>query len=233
MASEDDVAISSDPHDWAPMRPYRGRRSFDITDPIVEPLWSGERVLVHFEIDSSEGAALKVAMVDDFEADLAPGLPDIVEAIGRSVMAIDAVIDGVVSHQLGIDGTGAAAIPEVRGRAPGFLIRGNTELDVVARGTEPASDDLMGFIAFDLLRVDGTSLLDVPLLERARLLESVVADNELVRRSIHVRPPIDTWIATWKAMGLRGGILKAANSRYRPSDDTIEWTIVERLNRRH
>jgi hypothetical protein len=33
-------------------------------------------------------------------------------------------------------------------------------------------------------------------------------------------------------MGLRGGILKAANSRYRPNDDTIEWQVVERLNKR-
>jgi hypothetical protein len=33
-------------------------------------------------------------------------------------------------------------------------------------------------------------------------------------------------------MGLRGGMLKAANSRYHPNDDTIEWRSVERLNRR-
>jgi len=33
-------------------------------------------------------------------------------------------------------------------------------------------------------------------------------------------------------MGLRGGMLKAANSRYHPNDDTIEWRIVERLGRR-
>ncbi|MEA2026893.1 MAG: hypothetical protein U9O18_09390, partial [Chloroflexota bacterium] len=89
-----------------------------------------------------------------------------------------------------------------------------------------------GFIAVDLLRVDGASLLDVPLLERKRLLESIIDQGDLVRVSAHVRPPIDTWVGTWKAMGLRGGILKAANSRYHPSDDTIEWRIVERLGGR-
>ena len=88
-----------------------------------------------------------------------------------------------------------------------------------------------GFIAVDLLRVDGTSLLDVPLLERKRLLESVVAPGPLVRTSTHVRPPIDSWIATWKSLGLRGGILKAANSRYVPGDRHIEWRLVERLGR--
>jgi bifunctional non-homologous end joining protein LigD len=89
-----------------------------------------------------------------------------------------------------------------------------------------------GFVAVDLLRIDGSSLLDVPLLERKRLLESVIAPSPLLRLSPHVRPPIDPWIATWKSMGLRGGILKAANSRYHPLDDTVEWRVVERLNRR-
>ena len=66
----------------------------------------------------------------------------------------------------------------------------------------------------------------------SRSLQSVILPSRLVRVSSHVRAPIDGWIATCKAMGLRGGILKSANSRYRPNDDTIEWRIVERLNRR-
>jgi hypothetical protein len=32
-------------------------------------------------------------------------------------------------------------------------------------------------------------------------------------------------------MGLRGGILKAANSRYHPGTDSIEWRLVERVGR--
>ncbi|HZW01778.1 MAG TPA: hypothetical protein VFF55_09450, partial [Candidatus Deferrimicrobium sp.] len=113
-----------------------------------------------------------------------------------------------------------------------MLMRNSVNLDVVPRGATAAPDGgVDGFIAVDLLRVDGTSLLDVPLLERKRLLESVVVPGPLVRTSPHVRPPIDSWIATWKALGLRGGILKAANSRYVPGDDSIEWRLVERLGR--
>ena len=112
-------------------------------------------------------------------------------------------------------------------------MRNKAELDVVPRGalSDPEQDQ-EGFIAFDLLRVDGTSLLDVPLLERKRLLESVIEPSELVRVSVHVRPPLDTWITTWKSLGLRGAILKAANSHYRPGSDSIEWRLVESLNRR-
>jgi ATP-dependent DNA ligase len=145
------------------------------------------------------------------------------------VFARDAVIDGVISVQVGLDGIGAAAIPEMHDR-PG-LIRSRVELDVQARGTEQdVADADEGFVAVDLLRVDGMTLLDLPLLERKRLLESVVRAGALVLVSVHVRPPIETWVATWKSVGLRGGMLKAANSHYRPGQDSVEWRIVERLS---
>jgi ATP-dependent DNA ligase len=215
------------------MRPYRGRRKFDITDPIVEPLWSGVRVLAHVETSASGDEAAKVALIEDLGADLVEELPDVVTAVGSSVMAHDAIIDGVVSRQVGLDGVGAAAIPEVRASTGGMLMRNNADLDVVPRGSAAEPDeDLEGFIAFDLLRIDGTSLLDVPLLERKRLLESVIEESELVRVSVHVRPPLDTWMSTWKSLGLRGAILKAANSHYRPGYDSIEWRLVESLGRR-
>jgi len=225
------MSVPADPRDWLPMRPYRGRRVFDIRDPIVEPFWSGVRVIAHVIAPASRGGP-SVALIEDLGADLAPELPELREAVGNSVVAHDAVIDGVISRQVGLDGVGAAAIPEMRGRA-GLVVRDRADLDVVPRG-EPgdAAEDRDGFIAFDLLRVDGTPLLDVPLLERKRLLESVVMPGDLVRTSVHVRPPIETWLATWKALGLRGGILKAANSRYSPGADSVEWRIVERLARR-
>ena len=232
MADRDEEQVPADPRDWGPMRPYSGRRSFDITDPIVEPFWSGVRVVAHVVSTPDGERAADVALIEDLGADLAPELPDLSEAIGRNVMAVDAVVDGVISRQVGLDGVGAAAIAEMRKR-PGMIMRNEADLDVVARGavSEPG-DGPDGFVAFDLLRVDGTSLLDVPLLERKRLLESVIVTSELVRASVHVRPPWESWIATWKSMGLRGGLLKAANSRYRPGEDTIEWRIVENLGKR-
>lgn len=214
------------------MRPYRGRRTFDVRDPIVEPLWSGVRVLAHVtsEVDGTSPAS--VALIEEMGADVAPELPALAAAITASVMTIDAVIDGVISRQVGLDGVGAAPIPEMASR-PGMFMRNRADMDVVARGAiTELSTAPDGFIAFDLLRVDGTLLLDVPLLERKRLLESVINPGPLVRISPHVRPPIESWIATWKAMGLRGGILKAANSRYVPGQDSIEWRIVEQLGRR-
>lgn len=233
MSDRDGPAPPDDPRDWAPMRPYRGRRHFDIVDPVIEPLWSGARVLAHLRTAPDGTGPPEVALIEVLGADLGPELPALTAAIGRDIMASDAILDGVVSRQVGLDGVGAAAIPEVRASTTGLIMRNNADLDVVprTRGDADEQDPVDGFVAFDLLRIDGTSLLDVPLLERKRILESIVRQDELVRVSAHVRPPIDTWIGTWKAMGLRGGILKAANSRYRPGDDTVEWRLVERVGR--
>ena len=223
----------ADARDWVAMRPYRGRRKFDITDPVVEPLWSGVRVIAHVDAGAAAGQPLDVALIEDLGVDLAEELPEVCMAIGRSLMALDAVVDGVISRQVGLDGIGAAAIAEVRGSTTSILMRNDAELTVVPRGPGAEPDaSVEGFIAFDLLRVDGTSLLDVPLLERKRLLESVIEESELVRVSVHARPPFSTWITTWKSLGLRGGILKAANSRYQPGTDSIEWRLVESVGRR-
>lgn len=237
MADREPSPPPENPRDWVPMRPYtgRGRGRFEIEDPIVEPLWSGVRVLVHVAVTPEAEPPARVELIEELGVDVAEELPALTEAIGRGVMALDAIIDGVITRQIGLDGVGAAAIPEVRASTAGLLMRNKAALDVVPRGviedTEAAAEPVDGFIAFDLLRIDGTSLLDVPLLERKRILESIIDEGDLMRVSAHVRPPIDTWIGTWKAMGLRGGILKAANSRYRPGNDTVEWRLVERVGR--
>ena len=238
MADREPLPYPEDPREWAPMRVYRGRgrRRFAVQDPLVAPLWSGTRVLAPATIAPEADPPATVELIEESSLELAAELPELAAAIGAGVLALDAIIDGIITRQLTLDGVGAAAIPEVRSRPAEMLLRGSIDLDVQARGSiaEQAAEaePVDGFVAVDLLRIDGTVLLDVPLLERKRLLEGVIRPGPLRRLSNHVRPPHDPWVATWKSMGLRGGILKGANSRYHPNDDTTEWQVVERLNRR-
>ena len=69
-----------------------------------------------------------------------------------------------------------------------------------------------------LLGISGTGAL---------ILGTIVAG---MRISPVARPPLLPWFNSWKAAGLRGVILKAANSRYRPGELTTEWSTVERLS---
>ena len=85
----------------------------------------------------------------------------------------------------------------------------------------------MAFVAVDLLWIDDQSLLDVPLLERKRVLESVLRESELVRVGVYVRPPIDPWIGSWRTMGFRRMSFRGANSRYVPGAKNREWAQAE------
>jgi hypothetical protein len=220
------------------MRPYRGRRTFAIEDPVLEPYWTGVRVLAHVAPRAGGAGAPDVSLIEELGVDVATERPDLAAVIGASVMAGDAVVDAIIVSPFDRgEGVGAAPIPEVTGLAA-MAVRGSVRLDVRVRGAaaEAAADAAAGgadgIVAVDLLRLDGSALLDVPLLERKRLLESVVQPGERIRTSPHVRPPIEPWIATWKALGLQSGLLKAANSRYVPGQDTTEWRIVDLSARR-
>lgn len=232
--------VPADPRDWRPMRPYRGRHPRDIRTPVIEPFWSGARVIAHISLAGASeppasGDALpgtQLHLIEELGADVAPELPGLSEALARAVTAGRCVIDGVISRQVTLTGVGASPIAEMRHR-PALVVRSRTELDVVPRGGAAQPGEAVdGFVALDLLSLDGIPLLDVPLLERKRLLESVVEPGTLVRTSPILQPPIDSWVATWKSLGLRGGMLKAANSRYVPGGETTEWRIVERLGAR-
>jgi ATP-dependent DNA ligase len=216
---------------WLPMRPYVGRARPAIRDPIVEPFWSGVRVLAHLGDETASGIERPVRLMAG-DVDLASELPEIAALLRDAVDAVEAVVDGVVTRQVGLRGVGAASIVEVRSSATGMLMRNSADIDVRPRGLEVEPNEAdEGFVAVDLLSIDGADLLDVPLLERKRLLESVIRESDGVRLSVIARPPIETWVATWKALGLRGGLLKAANSRYQPAGDSVEWRIVERVGR--
>jgi ATP-dependent DNA ligase len=214
------------------MRPYAGRARPVIRDPVIEPYWSGLRMLAHLGAPAAGASLPEVQLRCDGEVDLTAELPTIAAELATAIEAVVAVVDGIVTRQVGLEGVGAAPIAEVRASASAIILRGNADIDIVPRGPGAAADPAEeGFVAVDLLSVDGTDLLDVPLLERKRLLESVVRESERVRVSVLARPPIETWVASWKALGLRGGMLKAANSRYQPGGRSVEWQPVERVGR--
>ena len=87
-----------------------------------------------------------------------------------------------------------------------------------------APEDPVNLVLVDLLWLDGEWLLDVPLLERKRLLESIVPGDEFVRPGPYVRPPIATWVGSWRAQGFLAISFKDANSRYDPGERSKEWT---------
>jgi hypothetical protein len=220
-------AIPADPHEWRPQSARRGRRMPEIHDPIVEPLWDGIHVIAHFraEQDGLENATLELIDTDGEEVShVAPGTA---LELSRAIMALDAVVDGVLTPQATADSTGISMVASTHVPATSLIIPHKPEVTHEPRRGAQTGEEL-AFVAVDLLSVDGQLLLDLPLLERKRQLESLLIQSELVRVSVYTRPPVKPWLSSWKSAGFRGVVLKAANSRYRPGDETTEWAVVSR-----
>ena len=85
------------------------------------------------------------------------------------------------------------------------------------------------FAAFDLLEVDGESLLEIPLLERKRHLEGLLVPSVNVRLTPYVTRGLRSWRETLVVQGFRRVVLKNWNSAYAPGRTTDDWLVVEKI----
>ena len=220
--------IPRDPHDWRPQAVRRSRRTPEIRDPILEPFWQGIRVLAHFRAEQPGTDGPSLELIDDEGEEVSYAATATAEALARSIMALDAVVDGILTPQATAAQVGTSLVATAHVPMTSFILPHRPEVThEPARNYDPAFNSL-AFVALDLLSVDGQRLLDVPLLERKRLLESLFVQGDLVRVSPYTRPPVKPWLNSWKSAGFRGLMMKAANSRYRPGGETSEWTLIER-----
>lgn len=199
------VEIPADPHDWRPLRIDGSKGVAYVDNPIAEPIWNGTRVLVFFRDSENADEWGEVEVIDEEGDDARSLARRAFDQLRRSILAREAVIDGIVTDQ---------------------TIDAGVSMEFDENRPEQGTD--LAFVAIDLLRIDSQTLFDVPLLERKRLLEGLIQQSPLVRISPWVTPPIHAWLRTWKSAGFRGAIVKAANSRYVPGSTTIEWVIVEK-----
>ena len=201
-----------------------------IHDPILEPHWSGRRVLVHFDLERpmADGRPW-LRIIDADGVDATDAEPPVSAALAEAILAADAVVDGFLTDQATRSGEGSSIATSLQVPRFNVLMGRTAELEPL-----PMRDDEGGgrvaFVAVDLLRVDGQTLLDLPLLERKRLLDGLIRQGDLVRVSPYTRPPLRSWLLSWKSLGFDGAVVKAANSHYEPSSVTEEWTVVTKLS---
>lgn len=211
-----------------------------MVDPIVEPQWAGIRALAAIDIGGpGEGrdTAGGVVLTDE-DGEAIEGYPEILEALRDAALSEGLILDGYLTKQAVQDSTGVFlkvdADTGVQSAIGHFFLGSRRNRAAEAAETRAAirraetfgPDDVVTYVAFDLLWLDGESLLDIPLLERRRLLDNVLAESNLVRRGTFVRPPIAGWIRSWKAQGFVGLTFRAANSRYKPGGTSTEWTAA-------
>ncbi len=226
--------MSPDPFELArSIRPqgFGGGAAERIAEPVVEPLWSGIRVIA-----ACRGAFAEV--LEDGRPFTASGGLGEALATATSATTDGVIVDGYVTKQVATEEpgvyTGVDSVPSTRELLTQGLVgvrrrrrdelREELEEERAARELDP--EEPVNLVVVDLLWLDGQWLLDVPLLERKRLLEAILPGDELVRASPYVRPPIASWVGSWRAQGFRGLAFKSANSRYRPGEKASDWATT-------
>lgn len=83
------------------------------------------------------------------------------------------------------------------------------------------------FYAFDLLSIDGIDLRDCALIERKRLLRSMVLPSNQLRVVEPIDATLDAALDAVEALGLEGLVAKRADSRYEAGQRSAAWRKVK------
>jgi hypothetical protein len=215
---------------WRPQL-FGDKRAAAIADPIIEPLWTGPRILALVD-----GSTVRLT---DSDGDPIDDQPEIIEALRDATGGATTLLEGFLTDEPiqdadEIAGREAVTLPKpgeamtgmifgMRGERKDRLLKQQEE---ARKRTIGGSLDRLALVAVDLLWIDDDPLFDVPLLERKRILESVLTESDLIRVGIHVKPPIDAWLGSWRAFGFRRLAYKGANSRYIPGTKNEDWATA-------
>ncbi len=184
----------------APQRPKSVREHAESAGHLLEPEWVGQRVLVRLGL--GEPHFLGYAGPVD-------GPEDLFQTVAAEARCETAVLDGVIvpdfqdELELELDGQGSAVVRPTAGRTI--------------------------FAAFDLLEVDGVSLLATPLLERKRQLGGLLVPSSSVRITPFVTRGLAAWHDTLKEQGFRRFVLKDPNSVYSSGQIAGSWLVIEKF----
>jgi bifunctional non-homologous end joining protein LigD len=187
------------PQKVEPMLATLATKPFDDEDWLFEIKWDGFRV---------------EAIVDDGKSriltrnlnDAATYFPRLLGTPSRWIEAEQAVVDGEV---VALDDDGR----------PDFSLLQTKLGDKEATG--------LVYQVFDLLYLDGRSLLDVPLEDRKRLLRSVLKDHPRVRFASHVVGDGKAFFDAASKLGVEGMVAKLRRSRYEPGRRTGAWLKIK------
>ena len=171
-----------------------------------EVKWDGMRALAFVD-----RGALRVQSYN--ERDVTVSWPELA-GLAAALPAEVALLDGEL---VATDGDGR----------PSFgLLQQRMHLTNPVEVARRAAEVPVSYVVFDLLHLEGHSLLDVPLRDRRRLLDQVLDDGPRWRTS----PQHDDGPALLEAAtdrGLEGVVAKRLDSRYEPGKRTRTWLKVK------
>ena len=189
--------------DLRPMLPRPLPSAFDSDEHLFEPWWGGERSLVMIGPAEQAGSG-EVRIHDAVGRDLTAVLPELAGLAVR-VAARSAILDGEL---VVVDAAGRADAGELARRL----------------GGEPGR--AVAFLAFDLLHLDGRSLLSQPLVRRREALRRVLRPGDEVVAVPAIATEGVALFDAAVAQGIAGILARQRSSPYLPGVRSRLWRYV-------
>jgi ATP-dependent DNA ligase len=186
-----------------PMLPRLAAEPFDSPTHLFEPSWGGRRALAFVGPSEAPGGG-DVRLVDPDGRDVAPFLPELTGLAVR-IDARAAILDGEL---VVVDASGRADDAELVRRLAG------------QRGRPVA------FLAFDLLHLDGRSLLSMPLDRRRQALRRVLRPGDEVVAVPAIATEGRALHDAVAAQGIAGVMARQRTSPYLPGVRSKLWRFI-------
>src|SRR4051794_4152464 len=185
------------------MRPRPAVEPFDSDAHIFEPSWGGLRALAYVgPADAAGGGDVRV--VDEDGRDVGSRLPELAGMAVR-LDARSAVVDGEL---VAVDDAGLA------------------DNDELARRIAGQPGRAVAFLAFDLLHLDGRSLLTTPLHRRRELLKRILHPGDEVVAVPAIAAEGRALHAAAATQGIAGILARQRTSPYLPGVTSRLWRFV-------
>ncbi len=173
--------------------------------------WDGIRALIFVADGAVRVSARRGADATARYPELAP--------IGEALARREAILDGEV---VAFDGDGQ----------PSFgLLQRRMGLTDAGRIRLRAAETPVTYVAFDLLWLDGRSLVDEPYAERRELLADLGFDGPCWQAPRHRVGDGDALLGAVRERGLEGVVAKRLDSPYRPGRRSPDWIKVQNRRR--
>jgi bifunctional non-homologous end joining protein LigD len=187
--------------------------AFDDDDWLYEIKWDGYRSVIFFGEDGKKS----LRMVSRNQNDQTNEFPELHD-IADSLNCRSCVVDGEI-----------VALDE-SGRASFSLMQQRSGLSMDGKRRSPDHSVFIMYYAFDLLYLDGYSLLNVDLEERKRLLAKVVRPTQVLKVSDHFIGKGHTLLEAARQQKLEGIVAKRRKSCYvqKRSSEWLKIKITQR-----
>ena len=201
------------PHAIRPMLATLVDDAFDDDDWLYEIKWDGYRSVLFFGGDGKKSSR----MVSRNQNDQTNEFPE-----------LHAITDGLNCRSCIVDGEIVALDEE--GRASFSLMQQRSGLSLDGKRRSPDQSVLIMYYAFDLLYLDGYSLLNVDLEERKKLLAVVARPNQVLKISDHFVGKGHALLDAARQQKLEGIIAKRRKSCYvqKRSSEWLKIKITQR-----